>query len=161
TPDGSKGEQREAMGMKSRASRRVVARIATVVQLVAVVILAGSSGVSFLQPVEAASAATGTLLKTVSIPPSLACAGSGSVLTEVAGRMLGQQFAAFPILLAVGCPGSNTISFLDPKSANATDPTKGATVVATVTTSTAPPAAGWRAFSVRPDMGDIIGCGNI
>jgi uncharacterized repeat protein (TIGR01451 family) len=150
------------MGMTTRASRRVVARIATVVQLVALVTLAGSSGMSFLRPAEAASAATGTLLKTVSMPASLACAaGGGSVLTLVAGRMLGQAFAGFPILLAVGCPGSSVISFLDPNSAGATNPAVGAAVVTTVTTSTAPPAGGWRSFAVRPDMGDLIGCGNI
>jgi uncharacterized repeat protein (TIGR01451 family) len=147
--------------MRSRAKIALAARIATAVQLLALVIFAGSSGIGFVQPAEAAaSAATGTLLKTVSLPSALACS-NGSILTLVSGRMLGQSLSGFPILLAVGCPNSNVISFLDPNSAGATNPQVGATVVATVTTNTAPPATGWLALAVRPDQGDLIGCGNI
>src|SRR5690348_12138352 len=97
-----------------RASRRFIVRVATIVLLGAFATSAVFSGTSFVQPAAAAAAPTGTLLKTVSIP---ACSGGGSVLTQVAGRMLSNQaLTVFPVLLAVGCPSSNTISFVDPNS---------------------------------------------
>jgi uncharacterized repeat protein (TIGR01451 family) len=151
--------------MKKR-SRSVVARISLVMQFVALAVLAASPGMSLMErTADAATAATGALLKTVNLPASVPCTTGGSVQTLVAGRMVGQQFANFPILLAVGCSGdatlatTRTISFLDPNSAGATT-SAGATVVATIVTSTAPSSGGWRSLAVRPDRGDLIGCGN-
>jgi uncharacterized repeat protein (TIGR01451 family) len=141
------------MGMKFRASKRAAARVATVIQLVALATLAGSSGASFVHLADAATQNTGTLLKTVSIPLCTG-GGGGSLLSLIAGRLLGSTaaFASFPILLAVGCPTSNTISFVDPNAG--TVPT-GATVNVTNT-----PTGGFHALAARPDMGDLIGCAN-
>src|ERR1051326_5606032 len=147
------------LGMKTRP-RTVVARVATVVQLIALAAFAGSSGASFTQSADAVSASPGALLKTVSLPAASPCASGGSLLTLVAGRLVNANFAGFPILLAVACPTSNTISFLDPNSSGATNPAVGASVVASVTTSTAP-TGGWLALSARPDQGDMLGCGNV
>jgi uncharacterized repeat protein (TIGR01451 family) len=137
--------------MKTSAKSAIV-RLATVIQFVALIAVASSSPGSFLRPADAASA-TGTLLRTLTLPSALTCAaGGGSLMTEVAGRMLGQATSGYPILLAVGCPGSNAISFLDPSNAS---------VVATVTTSPPTATGVWRSLAMRPDQGDLIGCWSI
>lgn len=134
--------------MKFRASRRAVARFATVAVFIALAIVAGSSGMSFQGSAEAAAATTGTQLASTAIP---ACASGGSVLGIVRGGSLNiQALAAFPVLLAVGCPSSNTISFVDPG--------KG-TVQATVSVTNLP-TGGFTALAARPDRGDLIGCAN-
>jgi uncharacterized repeat protein (TIGR01451 family) len=136
------------MGMKFPASKRAIARFVTIVQLGALATVAGSSGMSSLGSADAATATTGTPLATTAIP---SCTGGGSVLAIVRGGALNiQALAAFPTLLAVGCPSSNTISFVDPN--------KG-TVQATVAVSNLP-AGGFTALASRPDRGDLIGCAN-
>jgi uncharacterized repeat protein (TIGR01451 family) len=141
--------------MKTGA-KRAATRTALVAVLVLVTALAESATVADTPVASAAAASTGTLLTTVTIPSSADC-GQGSSLGLVAGRMLGQQFAAFPILLATSCNGSSTISFLNPNLKAGPNPT--AVLVTTITT-TATPSGGWRSLSVRPDKGDLIGCGN-
>ncbi|MBO0881702.1 MAG: hypothetical protein J2P17_15450, partial [Mycobacterium sp.] len=136
-------------------ARGAATRAALVVTLILVTAVAESPAIANT-PVAAAAPSTGTLLKTVSIPSSAAC-GQGSSLGLVAGRMLGQQFAAFPILLATSCAGSNTISFLDPNATAGTNTT--AALVTTITTSVTP-SSGWRALAARPDKADLLGCGN-
>jgi uncharacterized repeat protein (TIGR01451 family) len=149
----------EAMPM-NRHRGILIRRVAVLVQLVALSVFASASGVSFTGSVDAATTATGSLLKTVPLPATSPCASGGSLLTLVEGRLVNVNFATFPILLAVACPTSNTISFLDPNSSGATNPAVGASVVASVTTSTAP-TGGWLALSARPDQGDMLGCGNV
>jgi uncharacterized repeat protein (TIGR01451 family) len=124
------------------------------VPLLALFTLAGSSGSGFVPPAAAASVPTGMLLKTVSLTST--CPAGGSVVTLVSGRLLGETLSAFPVLLAVGCPNSNVISFVDPNSTN-----PSTQVVATVTATTTPATPGWSALAVRPNMGDLIGCTNI
>jgi uncharacterized repeat protein (TIGR01451 family) len=136
-------------------ANRAAARTALVAALL-LVTAAAESPTGVVTQVASAAPATGTLLKTVTIPSSAAC-GQGSSLGLVAGRMLGQQFAAFPILLATSCNGSSTIFFLDPNSA--AGPSTTAALVTTITT-TAAPSSGWRALSARPDKSDLLGCGN-
>jgi len=133
------------------------ARTAFVVALVLVTVVAEAAPVADTPVASAAAPPTGTLLQTVTIPSSAAC-GQGSSLGLVAGRMLGQQFAAFPILLATSCNGSSTIFFLDPNITPGSN-TSTANLVTTITTSAAP-SSGWRSLSVRPDKSDLIGCGN-
>src|SRR5690349_1395193 len=94
-------------------AKGAAARTALVVALILVTVVAESATVAQTPVASAASAPTGTLLTTVTIPSSAAC-GQGSSLGLVAGRMLGQQFAIYPTLLATSCSGSSTIFFLNP-----------------------------------------------
>jgi uncharacterized repeat protein (TIGR01451 family) len=134
--------------MSIRTSKQTVARVATVAAFVALALVAASSGTSSLLPAEASAATTGTLLKMVATP---ACSGGGSVLATISGRMLNiQALTVFPVLLAVGCPSSNQISFIDPSSG---------TTEATVSVANLP-AGGFRSLAARPDAGDLLGCAN-
>jgi hypothetical protein len=135
------------MGMKFRASRRAVARIAILAQFVVLAAVVGSSSMSFQGSAAAAAATTGTQLLSTSIP---ACTGGGSVLAIVRGGALNiQALAGFPTLLVVGCPSSNQIAFVSP------DGKTQATVSVTNL-----PTGGFTALASRPDRGDLIGCAN-
>jgi len=108
-----------------------------------------------------ASAAPGTLLRTVSftIPGGAAngtqCAsGIGTSVTLVPGRLVG---LTQPVLLVTSCfvftagdPDAATLYFIDPANGN---------VVKTLTTTPTPPN-GWGSLAFRGDKGDILGCGN-
>src|SRR5262249_3527889 len=105
-----------------------------------------------------ADAAPGDLLKTVNIPTAAQCSAgegvtTGTAIAIVPGGKL--AFPKIPILLVTSCvvSGQAKLFFLDPS----TDP---ATVVTTLNTSITP-AFGWEALALRPDRGDLLGCGTV
>jgi hypothetical protein len=93
-----------------------------------------------------AEAAVGDVLKTVTSPAGAQCGtDSGSAVAIVPGGKLG--FPTFPTLVVTSC--QNKLFFLDPNTG---------TLVKTITT-TVTPTAGWEAITLRPDRGDLLGCG--
>lgn len=95
-----------------------------------------------------AHAAVGDVLSTVSLPAGAQCSGdSGAAIAIIPGGKLG--FPKFPTLLVTSC--QNKLFLLEPS-------TSPATLIKTITT-TVTPSFGWEALTLRPDRGDILGCG--
>ena len=94
----------------------------------------------------AAEAAVGDVLQTLTLPTGAQCGtDSGSAIAIVPGGKLG--FPTFPTLVVTSC--QNKLFFVEPSTA---------TLVKTITTSVTP-SFGWEAITLRPDRGDILGCG--
>jgi len=94
----------------------------------------------------AAEAAVGDVLRTLDLPAGAQCGtDSGSAVAIVPGGKLG--FPKFPTLVVTSC--QNKLFFLEPSTA---------TLVKTIVTSVTP-SFGWEAVTLRPDRGDILGCG--
>jgi hypothetical protein len=104
----------------------------------------------------------GAVLATSTIPADGAaqCADgagfdSGTALALVPGGKVG--LPKRPVLLVISCvsAGSVRLVFLDPS----TDPASHAKTITTVFPSTGATPARWDALVLRPDRGDLLGCG--
>jgi hypothetical protein len=143
TPGAGKPLGKKGMPM-SRARR--LSHVATIG------LITGLLWIAFLHP---AHAALGDFLPgtPVTIANAAQCSVPGTAIALVQGSKVKPSFPTVPVLLVTNCPDSpGVLRFLDTTGAQ----------VATITTplgSFVPPA-GWGAFAVRGDKGDLLACAN-
>src|SRR5215467_11013849 len=119
----------------------------------------------------AASAAVGGALRTITPALAAQCGiqGGTSVAIVQGSKLAGVNSVTSPVLLAITCLDSlnvtnrSTINFIklsDPIS----DPSGSGTVIksnqTTISGTFAAPGNGWAHLVLRPDKGDLLGCGS-